>query len=52
LLLNLAFAQPLVDEYADLFRGLDDSELMALAGSFALESCDIREPLRLRLSQG
>ncbi len=52
LLLNITFAQPLVDEYADLFRGLDESELIALADSFAFENCTVREPLREQLSKG
>ena len=52
LLLNILFAQPLVEEYADLFRGLDDSELVALADSFALENCTVREPLRDQLKRG
>jgi endoglucanase len=52
LLLNITLAQPLVDEYADRFRGLDDSELLALAGSFALENCTVREPLRQQLAKG
>lgn len=50
LLLNITFAQPLVGEYADLLRGLDDSELTALADSFAFENCVVREPLREQLA--
>lgn len=45
LLMNITMAQPMVGEYADLFRGLDDSELLALADSFALDSCNVRDPL-------
>lgn len=52
LLLNITLAQPLVGEYAALFRGLDDSELTALGTSFALENCLVREPLRKLLSEG
>ena len=37
LLLNITFAQPMVDEYAELFRGLDDRALASLGGSFAFE---------------
>ena len=51
LLTTITFAQPLVEEYAELFRGLDDSELAALADSFALENCTVREPLRQRLAE-
>jgi len=47
---HILFAQPLVGQYADLFRGLDDSELRALAESFALRNCVVREPLRARLA--
>ncbi len=49
LLLNLTFAQPLVDEYARLFKGLDESELIALAESFSFANCEIREPLRQQI---
>lgn len=42
---NLVIAQPLAHEYAALFRGLDESELIALADSFALENCAQRTPL-------
>jgi endoglucanase len=52
LILNLAMAQPLAEEYAELFRGLDDSELVALAGSFALGCCDTRPGLLDLLSAG
>jgi endoglucanase len=45
LLLNITIAQPLAHEYASLFRGLDDTELDALADSFAFDSCAVREPL-------
>jgi hypothetical protein len=46
LLLNITFAQPLAQEYAELFRGLGDDELDALADSFALANCGVRESLR------
>ena len=49
LLLNILFAQPLAYEYADLMRGLDDSELAALADSFAFANCVVREELLARL---
>jgi endoglucanase len=42
---HILFAQALLPEYAELFRGLGDDELIALADSFALESCRRREPL-------
>ena len=50
LLLNILLAQPMAHEYADLLRGLDDAELDALADSFALESCEVREPLQAQLT--
>jgi len=49
LLLNITIAQPLAYEYASLFRGLDDTELDALADSFAFDSCAVREPLLAEL---
>lgn len=52
LVLNIGLAQPMVDEYADLLRGLDDSELVALADSFAPENCVVRESLREQLRNG
>jgi len=51
LLLNITFAQPLAHEYAGRFKGLDDSELDALADSFAFESCAVREPLLAELKR-
>jgi len=51
LLLNITFAQPLAQEYAELFRGLDDAELDALADSFAFSSCEVREPLLAELQR-
>jgi endoglucanase len=50
--LNITVAQALVPEYAELFRGLDDSELLALADSFALPGCSVREHLRQQLEKG
>jgi hypothetical protein len=52
LLLNITLAQPLATEYAELFRGLDDSELDALADSFAFASCEVRQPLLEQLQFG
>ncbi|MEV5739083.1 cellulase family glycosylhydrolase [Microbispora rosea] len=42
---HILIAQALLPEYAELFRGLDDDELLALADSFALSNCTRREPL-------
>jgi endoglucanase len=56
LLLNVTVAQPLAYEYAELFRGLGDDDVIALADSFALANCDRRAPLndllRTDLSDG
>ncbi len=49
---NLLFAQPLADDYAELFRGLSDAELDALADSFSFEQCVVRESLRDQLVAG
>jgi hypothetical protein len=51
LVLNLTLAQPLVHEYAELFRGLGEDELVALADSFAFEQCGVRETLRDQLAR-
>ncbi|BEP14036.1 hypothetical protein acdb102_23470 [Acidothermaceae bacterium B102] len=51
LLLNITFAQPMVQEYAELFRGLDDDALIALADSFAFDNCTVRESLREQLEK-
>ncbi|MET8004187.1 glycoside hydrolase family 5 protein [Nonomuraea glycinis] len=45
LIRHILIAQALLPEYAELFRGLDDSELLALADSFALAGCVRRQPL-------
>ena len=50
LLLNITVAQPLAYEYAGLFRGLDDDDVLALADSFSLANCHVRAPLAERLS--
>ncbi|GLW11864.1 hypothetical protein Misp01_69920 [Microtetraspora sp. NBRC 13810] len=42
---HVLIAQALLPEYAELFRGLGDDELLALADSFALRGCVRREPL-------
>jgi endoglucanase len=52
LLLNITLAEPLAYEYADLFRGLDDSELDGLADSFRFEHCAVRESLLEQLTGG
>jgi endoglucanase len=42
---HILFAQAMLPEYAERFRGLGDDELDALADSFALEHCRRRERL-------
>jgi endoglucanase len=51
LLLNITVAQALAPEYASGFEGLTDDELVALAESFSLANCVVREPLREQLSK-
>jgi aryl-phospho-beta-D-glucosidase BglC (GH1 family) len=51
LLLNITISQPLAHDYASRFRGLDNSELDALADSFAFDSCEVRKPLLAELQQ-
>jgi hypothetical protein len=45
LLQTIMLAQPLVEEYAALFAGLDEDSLAALADSFQLANCQVRQPL-------
>jgi hypothetical protein len=52
LILNITVAQPLAYEYAELFRGLQDDELIALADSFAFGNCDVRTTLVEQLRGG
>jgi endoglucanase len=52
LLLNITLAQPLATEYAERFRGLDDSELNGLADSFAFSGCSVRQSLLRQLQGG
>ena len=42
---HVLFAQAMLPEYAERFRGLDDGELDALADSFRLASCVARARL-------
>ncbi len=46
---HIMFAQPMIGEYAELFRGLGPDDLLALADSFALRNCVRREPLLAHL---
>jgi endoglucanase len=52
LLLNITVAQPLAAEYAELFRGLGEDDLLALADSFALANCSVRTSLIDQLGRG
>lgn len=47
---HIVFSQPMVSQYADLFRGLDYAALDELADSFAFANCAVREGLRERLA--
>jgi aryl-phospho-beta-D-glucosidase BglC (GH1 family) len=52
LILNITVAQALAYEYAELFRGLGDDELIPLADSFALVNCDVRTTLLEQMRAG
>jgi len=52
LLRHILLGQPLVQEYAGLFRGLRDDDVLALADSFALERCERRDWLLNSLASG
>lgn len=52
LLLNVIVAEPLAVEYASMFKGLDESELDALADSFKFENCQVRESLVSQFVEG
>ncbi|MGW3562687.1 glycoside hydrolase family 5 protein [Streptomyces sp. NPDC000941] len=43
LIRHIMLGQPLVQEYAELFRGLGDDDVLALADSFALDQCVRRD---------
>ncbi|WP_432181074.1 glycoside hydrolase family 5 protein [Streptomyces sp. NBC_00063] len=43
LLRHIVLGQPLVQEYAEVFRGLGDDDVLALADSFSLEQCVQRD---------
>ncbi|MEU5647098.1 glycoside hydrolase family 5 protein [Streptomyces milbemycinicus] len=43
LIRHIMLGQPLVQEYAELFRGLGDDDVLALADSFALDQCVQRD---------
>ncbi|WP_066364466.1 glycoside hydrolase family 5 protein [Herbidospora mongoliensis] len=45
LIRHVLIAQALLPEYAEVFRGRTDEELLALADSFALANCARRQPL-------
>ncbi|MFJ3802486.1 glycoside hydrolase family 5 protein [Streptomyces sp. NPDC090088] len=52
LLRHILLGQPLVQEYAELFRGLGDDDVLTLADSFALEQCVQRHGLLNSLANG
>lgn len=43
LIRHIMLGQPLLQEYAELFRGLHDDDVLALADSFALNHCVQRD---------
>ncbi len=46
---HILLAEPLVDEFAERFRGVDPARAAELAGSFAFDRCVRREPLEALL---
>jgi endoglucanase len=42
---HILLAEPLVEEYAELFRGMDEEEIDSLMRSFLFENCHVRTPL-------
>lgn len=52
LLRHIMLGQPLVQEYAGLFHGLGDDDVLGLADSFALEHCVRRDWLLDSLTRG
>lgn len=46
---NILLAEPLVDDYARCFAGLDAEAVRALADDFRLDRCVVREPLTTTL---
>lgn len=48
---HILLAEPLLDEYTATLATLEDADLAALADSFKLENCVVREPLATTLSE-
>ena len=48
---NILLAEPLLPEYAELFRGMDKAEIDAMMRSFRFENCVKRESLAAILSE-
>ena len=42
---HILLAEPMVEDFARCFEGLDADGMRAMADCFALERCTIREPL-------
>ena len=51
LLRNILLAEPLLPEYAELFRGMGEDEIDAMMRSFRFENCVKREALAGILSE-
>jgi endoglucanase len=48
---NILLAEPMLPEYGELFRGMDDGEIDAVMRSFSFENCVRREELASILSE-
>ena len=48
---NILLAEPMLREYAELFRGMDEPEIDALMRSFRFENCVKREYLASALAE-
>ena len=48
---NILLAEPMLPEYGELFRGMDEGEIDAMMRSFAFENCVRREELASILSE-
>jgi endoglucanase len=48
---NILLAEPMLPEYGELFRGMDEGEIDAMMRSFSFENCVRRKELASILSE-
>jgi endoglucanase len=48
---NILLAEPMLPEYGELFRGMDEGEIDAMMRSFSFENCVRRDELASILSE-